>query len=497
MDDSVLPHLQSVRKVAQVSKFVSWGIACLTLWTLYSLCNLYQRGHLTELFATQLFGCAALSFLLLIREKEKSLQGVYGILFGGSLIFSMGAHTITAFIEVITFFFLILIHIPLFLKLKKPEFKRIACIFVCVLISGILILLPWASTTFLFLSKLRVSQVVNQIVLYDHIDTRKLRFSLYGESELNAQINIPLLVVFCIEILQTGYLYLGKKMSKIDGDSLLIVGFSILGFVVTSVMSVNHRVYRYLPTIFTKIQFGYRLVTYQNFWILIGLFGLMTFKSVQKMERFRSAAVGIGLGLSFLALGMFYQKTLMPFAMQRPPDLEAPSIRVSTFDGFSYDYKVVEGFSSSLLSPEQLAQTEKVTIPVLKSPNLGEIGTASFSLSRAGWVVTNVFPFPWMQLKVDERRIPSDVVVAQDIGPYSHSALMVYLDAGSHKLTAEFLPPLAFTWIKTISNVALVALLFFFVLAPPVLLIWAHRVRLPIEISVENSSSDPSSAVLS
>ncbi len=437
-------------------KTVSFFTACLVSWATYPLTNLYNRAAIPEFFATGAFVCglACLFLLLLSKSFRQRLQN--SILGGLFMALALGSHPITTLYGGL---FLTAIGCALFLPLTQDRAEERGSLLIWTLGAGLFTIIcisPWVYVTGEFIKQLPAAHM--ELTFYPNdIDTLWTRFQLFPfdkrsllrgqEAEtcyLDAQINMALLIF----LLGTGFLertaiFHAWKRARSSLKSLFFIAAA--SFALTSWMSLSPTPYRFLPESFKVGQIGYRLITYQNLSLVVGLLALVlvlpeTFRSFSE-SRGRFALLS---GCGVLALtGVMIKYTHAMAARDPAPRPDFSYVHLTK--GYLGQY---QKFLTQEIPPLGTAPGGSLQFAVDDGASFGSPLAADVTLEQSTWLKTNVVTFPWNQLMIDARAVGPDELRRD--GEY----LSILVPAGHHSVDFVFKPSTMWLWLKTISFIA-------------------------------------------
>jgi hypothetical protein len=266
---------------------------------------------------------------------------------------------------------------------------------------------------------------------------------------LDATMNVAL-AVFAI-----GLAGIALKRAETRRPAILITAVTAALTIGLIQISIAYRLASALPTFLRLTQFLYRLVSYVDLTLLCGTLALLML--VRRLPVWLVAGA-LTLSGSFLVAKLHHGAYARDERAEQAAAL-TPSRLPRQFNGFS-DYQVrllypelVPGFRGST---EKLAPARARFTP--------ELAPVPVTLKDAGWVETNVQPFPWMTFKVDGKAVaPADLRItsreALDVlsegTEYRNRLVAVPVPAGSHVLEAASTPPEGWLWGRRLSMLVL------------------------------------------
>lgn len=451
----------------KVPRYLALSVACLVIWAIYPLTNLYNRTAIAEFFATGLLVCALGGLVLLFHASSARERLLYASGSMLALAVSAGSHPITAMYA--GPFFLVLA--PLFWWLLRGEPDRRRAIVRSILpwaALSLLCVLPWVLVARQYSDHLAVralSPDVNVIAGWDDFwnrfyplprDPRVIPgapLNMAGTPYLDAQVSLSLLLMFLsIGALAIAVLREHRRLVS------LTVALALALFVIFSWLSVSRDGYQLLPKIFVMIQYVYRAVTYQNLATLLGIFlVIMTLRATRgdaateildsrvlkaiTVAALALAAIGVVIKWDHVAATTTHTGKRRAF--------ETTSLQ-SSYVRLPAQYYALTAYTTDLweaqsVPPSALGKvwTEKLKVGV--GDSFGRPLPLELEYPEARWVMTNVQAFPWNKVFVDGREVDTRVHFDQ---------LTVEVPAGKHVITAELVPSPVWRVLHTVAVVA-------------------------------------------
>ncbi len=454
-------------EAVETKLWMARGIACLVIWAVYPLTNLYNRSAITEYIATALLTCVLSSWFLLICAKpEERTRLAFG--FGLLLAMTAGVHPITALYSLPVLGLLVVaaheergrdwqFWVSLMRSLLAPAALTIT------------ILAPWIYALRSLKQYLHINDSGTLPWFYPaSIDHWSVRFcpvpydNRIGDAPLadlstpylDAQLNIPLLSLvlgwFLVVALQ-------NRTSRRGG--LRAISFGMLAFAFFTWLSLSRSSYNLLPNAARLIQIAYRAVTYSNLGLLLAAFMLLGFlkksSSNVRASGHRSNAViligcitlsGVGVLIKWSHASQTMQvdgpTKLRTTRMERRGWIELPK----QFYGVA-DYTTPSLYRSIPVNESVLVQEE--TIPIGTGEEFGLPQPRHFTALQDTWIGTNVQAFPWNDVEID------GVSVSDDQVRVDKTRLVVHVTTGEHSVSFKTSPPPVWTALRTLSFVVL------------------------------------------
>ena len=457
-----------------------WMATCLaTMVTLaiYPLTNLYSRSALPEFFAGLALSIGMICLLFLLARRGRLQKYIWSIAAALALSFVVVTHPITALyggLFLALYMLLLLVMCPRLLKENYGYWLFIAG-------SVLGVASPWIYATFTLhhdlvivtskffaLYKDSIDSIAERIFPLP-VDFRMLTYPPKGVSTpyLEAPMNGCLLVVLC------GFFLLCWRTRPAKPWRLLC--FTALGacfFLLCLVLSLSESIYAHLPSMFMIIQFGYRMVTFQNL-LLLGMFmGLALSVRTQALPT-RELKLLFAMMVP-VCLCAFTEKMLHAYTMyQWHADIgdrqeEVLSHLPESFYGY-WCYATPDAVAAPL--QENIAG--HIELPVNTGEDFGNLGVRSVKVEHAGWYRTNIQPFRWGQLYVDGAKASSQQLgyikekhhvqlpewYGQQEGIDTESPLLsVLLTPGAHEISYRFAAPHRWGQLQQLSRLMVLGL---------------------------------------
>jgi hypothetical protein len=417
------------------------GIACLVIWAIYPLTNLYNRSALTEFFATGMLTYAVCKWFQLLNASKRLEMFDAALRFGLSFTFAAGTSPITALCSVPL---LGILAVTLLTASSVPSrLQRLSFLLPAAVLS-VLVLAPWAYATHIHRHRMQISADPNAWFaglpadidwwvtrLFPlPFDIRALRDAPNRVSTpyLDAQINIPLLLML-------GFLT-WRRLRGLPRPQLfhalpwLMV--PLMYFACSLALSLSSQLFDHLPSLCKMVQFPYRLITYINLAILVAIFVLhhvVRCPAGTSKPLLPAAPVFLSCVLTLSAVGVI-EKMVHASVARMPWDHNLVELPMSMYGFWSF------------AEPGMLAPLDTAAVPTqlglfALEPDraFGEYRPRTVHLDQAGYVLTQVQLFPWNHLYVDGRAVPPEMLRSWrgtcrrvDYGP----CMAVPVPAGKH-----------------------------------------------------------------
>lgn len=442
------------------SKLLALTVAALVIWTIYPMTNIYNRGAMPEFIATGcLFSAIALWFFAITsacnNERKQSTNASVLL-----LAIAAGAHPITAVYGCV-FYCGIMALTGWLVGFKRllPALKHM----VAPALIATICLSPWVYCTKSFVRQIKVSN-------FDHVNyypltldspfARLTPFPLpsqefesnltrerVGTPNLDTQINIPMMILLLCSLV-------GLARTKELGRNKLTI--SLLAVFATSLFTIYLSVHRgsidHLGYIARSIQFAYRLVTYINLALTVGVLLPIVFHDRTKnFSVFKPALLAILL-LSMTGLAIKTQRSLATTKYIESPKIQAPMQReLLVIPPTFYGSDAYTTFTGLAPLNERSYAPQQVYVPVLGGTQFGKTGLVQIP-ENGKWIVTNIHAFAWNSICINDRRVTEPNHLA-------HNQMHLAVNAPGHTLGYKFTPdrtwkllnswalPLYFAWI--------------------------------------------------
>ena len=464
------------------SRLISLTVTALSLWTIYPLTNIFNRSALTEAYATGLLTVSFCCLILFLHENKRKHNLRYLSLLGLSITLVIGSHPITGLFGSCFLGIIFLIHI---INLKKnPEkiLKKIPLLF-GVGIFSLLILSPWLYVLFEFGENLRISTNSYVRIFPNNIDfflSRFLPFPLDlralvygfkvegGTPFLETQTNVPLGIFF----IWLAYSFSNRNIiSKNPSDKQKKPQFelfkfpevilSICLFGLTTFMSLSKIPYEYLPNFFKNIEFGYRMVYYQNLSIIFAVYSLFNASQKNliniektKFKKFLPVVITLCLSFSFIAC---LEKNMHGLAIV---GFSKPEIPKNIEQSAQLNRQYYGAYKYTVNTIPQLEENHffNVNFKIDLDSGFGKIiKPIHINLSEPKWIRTNIHAFPWNQIEVNGNPLKKELI--KQVKGESNTGLLTMdsynlafeLNAGQYKIDYRFRPTSIYIFMRNLS----------------------------------------------
>jgi hypothetical protein len=466
----------SVRKTLKrlgAAEGLSSGVACLAIWTIYPLTNLYNRSALTEFFAVGLLTCGVCFWFDLLASTNRAAAWRRALRFGLALAVAAGSHPITALLAIPL---LSLLGLALLLHRGTLDRRALLGPVAGSAVLAAVVLAPWMYAIRAFQNDLLIVHGNQDVVVFsdsiDHWQTRL--FPLPHDSRalhanpndvstpyLDAQINLPLLIL-CGALFHLAWRQGQRRGLAFATLPLLYGGLCLY-------LSLSATPYRFLPDAFRHIQFVYRQVTYVNLAILLALFMFLQVRSA--LPAFPKVRLAVSptllcFVLTLSAAGVAVKLThancqrlpsLFPMgrhslhALKTAEDRRLLTHLPASFYGLQ-DYTTPRRYP--LLSVEETARSRTVPLEVeYRGGRFGECRPATITMDAPGQVILPVGAFSWNQFLVDGVPVPEQDIRSFSNG-WTHTAIPV--PAGVHTIEYRMIPSPVWLWLHRLATVVLI-----------------------------------------
>jgi hypothetical protein len=432
-------------------------VACLVIWAIYPLTNVYCRGALGEVFASGLLTCAVCQWftLLLAEMPGERLRSALAV----GLFYSLaaGCHPITALYGLA---FLLGLAPTLLFRAGPGEVRsRCRALLPAACLTG-LVLAPWVFACLRF----RKALVITKYCLYLYPDNLDLWWSrlfplpldvrtwtapdlnLVSVPFLDAQVNVPLLLL-------AGAVVWGLLRGSVGPTArrgLWWLVLPALGAGLCLWMSLDTRPYHLLPADFQSIQFPYRMVSYFNLALLIAL--LLAVRVVGPTggtPRRSPSPTLLTLVLALAGVGVFIKLIHVP-QLAAHPRLKETDLPYTLYGHYAY----ATPFSVQQVTKKDVMDLKKVRLPLERGGSSDRYLPTVVELDRPGFVAVQIQVFPWNRFFLDGRPVPAEDMrcwhgnisrspAGWDCGPYS----VIRVPAGRHLIEHRYVPDVAWVWL--------------------------------------------------
>lgn len=387
---------------ATSDRFSGFCIATFVTWAIYPMTNLYNRGAIPEFFATGLLVCAAAIWFLVLDARDKLTRFALCNLFVLLFVISAGSHPITALYGACFMFILV----AATTWIKRANLKELIVALSVPVVLAISSLLPWVMATTRFTPQMALAASFKHVGYYyrslDSLYARMMPFPVETKSykhkliddhvmtpHLDTQINASLLLLFLACLVQV----FSKSGIKNKRSVVSIALLALLTVLMISA-SITKGTLDRLGHNFRTIQFAYRLVTYINFSMLIGI--ILCFWNNEKKLRLlgnRKALCALLL-LSFVGLSikLYHAQQAMVHCnaeLARTKDFTTALIKMPDSFYGSDAYTITNLFPE--LTPDKVAQSHNCPF----EPSSEVFGDVKPVASPTGILQTNIQQFPW------------------------------------------------------------------------------------------------------
>jgi len=431
-----------------VPPWISRGVACVVIWAIYPLTNLYNRSAISEYVATGLLTCVVATWFLLLRADQPSERKRYALGLGLLFTLAAGTHAITALYSLPV---LVLLMVAAYQEGGRDRtfWSALVRTLVRPVALSAIVLAPWLYAVRTFNRYLSINQGDGPPDFFIHSidrwrtrfspmpsDPRTLRLPLPKVSTpyLDAQINVAILVLLI------GWLVIiawrSRSSARAGFRSTLI---ALLGFASFTWLSLRPSAFAHLPSIANMVQFAYRLVTYENLALLLASFQLAaSLRRRGDRSLFEpgapAAAVlagclvlsGIGVMIKWQHATAIMNKAEVLGVRLEP--VERPDWGALNVAFYGADNYVTPALYTALTDAERAGAPE-VRIPIGSGKDFGTPQPLRVHSPTDGWIRTNVQAFPWNQLHIDGVRVTPDRLRADS------QWLAIRVPAGDHVLT--------------------------------------------------------------
>jgi hypothetical protein len=475
-------------------------VAVIVTWAIYPLTNLYTRSALTEFFAVGFLTCAILSYLNTLLRIERGMKAErYDIVAAGLFLTAAAVtHPITALYGTLLLGFLAG---TAFLFVRR-QYRRFLIVYTGVntLLIG-LVLSPWLYCVHLFKDQLPIVTGSAKAFLgwgffpksIDSIWSRlspvpiDIRSVHHGIVDiptpyLDAQVTLPLFVILIVlAFVHRDYFKLITKSGGHLDRALVWMSIFLAAFFLT--ISVHPSISTLFGGLFDILQFPYRLVTYVNLGLLVGVLVLLSSEAPLSSRDACLIIVALSVALTMSFSGVVLQlvqassiskrvergmslpikrptgatpfgeeetsaKAWLPLSKESTLNLE----QLPTTSEWHNAYSISMGFSST--TPGSFPIVYRA-FSINTKDNFGTPTPLQIYLTEQSLVVTNVTPFPWTHIFVDGVSVSNNSLVASTLtntsGIIVGTGLAVMLPPGKHVIETKFEVSLIYHFLDLIS----------------------------------------------
>lgn len=410
----------------EVTSFkVARAIACLSVWAIYPLTNLYNRGAIPELFATSLLLSGVAQGLHWIYfPKEEDRLKVFAKL---SLIFAFafGSHPITAVYGGVALLLIILVT-----ALTSPNRKAHWIFWGSLLGTVFLLISPWIYVMQTLGSKVFVASTAREITFHPELNSLWVRLIpvAYDPRSViaGAGVSAPYLdaqAPFPFFLLIVGLILVSWKTKARNHKTALMV-FSLGMTLFLLVLSVNPALWSSLPSVATVIQFPFRLIPYLTLFSVVGLFSLFSIFKVDFSKRAPQTILTIAVTLACLNV---FQKFPRARAVEQP---EAPFTLLAPGTVPKIDYTTPFQYPKS---SESKLPVKLMNFPAQNNPKI------ALELTEKSYVQTDLAAFLWNHLKLNGQLVPDNKL-------FSDPNLLLGLELEPGKYEIEYIFEVPLVW---------------------------------------------------
>lgn len=439
------------------------GIACLVIWAIYPMTNLYTRGAIPEYVATGLLTCIVASWFLLLDAKEAAARRRIALGIGLMFTLAAGTHPITALYSLPVLALLLLAAYIEHGRARAFWWNLVKALVPPVALATV-VLAPWLFALAAFQAKIKITTDSGDGPwFYDGIDEWTTRFSPIpvdtridptpianvSSPYLDAQTNVV------IAILLIGWLAIVLWRNRTIGlAALRSIAPCLVAFAFFTWISLSPDSYRHLPGLARMLQIAYRAITYQNIALLLAvlmLAGVLRRRRDASLFTGRPLAAAVLLGcLALSAAGV----GIMAVHASRIMTTDAPDTVCVTPAERHENRKLPETFygadayttrdAYTPLSPVEAERRRDERIP-MNTRVIGGTRPLRLNADLASWTATNVQAFPWNHILLDDQLVPdTELRVAG-------TDLFVLVPPGDHKITLRTTPDPTWRVLRTTS----------------------------------------------
>lgn len=493
-------HIERAAKQTGASRFVAIVVATVVSWQAYQMVNLYERSDLTEFTALACLTCSLSCLFVLCLRIAKGERDPYGSIAAGAFYgLAALAHPLTGLFGGILVAALGLSALLVLKSGKLFLFGVLSALALSCLLS------PWLYVTLQFGKVIHVADpTINAYTFHEVYIPSSLGTALAsalspitgpfdngldqsGYPTINVQISLAFLVysIVIVAVLRR----CSRPCARPEILLGTFLGLSYLVFVISLLVFCVPKCSTLFGSLFDIMQFSYRLAAYANLALMLCLlcmFGLIDQAKLRSQGRIGtvwkwaaiSALVLAATGLCSKSIVIESSSHFRPgtqgiedFLRMRHSSIRAggywfpgsPAVDAMhlnelpvTFDCAS-DYDVPSVFATNHNELNGLATFGALFRP---GTTFGEVSPVKVSLTKPTLLVTNVNPFPWNAIYLDERRLPcGELFPVPDKASLPRSpsiSLALRAEPGQHVLRYEFRPERLWLYLRGLSWLVLI-----------------------------------------
>lgn len=446
----------SVRTTARrlnAAEGLATAFACLTVWSVYALTNLYNRSALTELFAAGALVCAVCAWFDLLGAPTRGAGWRRGLRFGLLVTLAVGFHPITG-LYLLPVLAVLLAAMPA----RRAPLGRVLGPTAAAGLAAVAVLAPWVYAVRRFGKKLGIEGDSNAVVdlraWFDRWQTRlnPLPYDWRCNADappqvstpyLDAQIGLPLLIlaaaVAALAVRQT------SGRGRVAAVAFLVAPVGYAAAMLA--LSLNPAAFDHLPAVCAKVQFLYRLVAFVNLGLLlVPLFALAW------LARRQPGAPPVAVPPTLLCFVLTYAGFCVLLKLQHAVAVPGNVWPVATAPGHAGAgrwVKTAADRDALTRLPISMYGTAAYTTPGLLRPAdgppaaltplkveaFGQTPPLAVTLDRPGYIWTDALVFPWNRFAVDGQPVPTT-----DLRAHAGVFTAVPVPAGTHTVEYRFEP---------------------------------------------------------
>lgn len=413
------------------SRLISYALAITSVWSVYSLTNLYNRSAITEYFATGLM-MASIGFIFSALLEDK-LYGKLNFIWLAAIstILFLGIHPPTAFIGGIYFILLGFLLLTFWTKYRLFSVPVLTSVLLLCIILG-LCLAPWIYATLTVGPHLiqwnhpgviqffpdRSDSWIGRLspIPYDKLSNIK-PITKVSTPYLETSINFGYILIlgFLIIIaLKDLKLILESKYSFLKQTFISVIGITLIWITFISLLSTSRELASHFLFLNQFIQFAYRFVSHINAALLVLIFSvgvllklsdilLRNKKNLTVIALFCIGCAGINLYIKLAhAKSVLIIEDSKEYLLSEDRSNLAKDGRI----GLAHMYATPD--KKLLLSESEYKTAVNLNFRVSTSgPDFGAVYTSRIHLEHSSWVITNVVTFPWSKIILNNKELDS------------------------------------------------------------------------------------------
>jgi hypothetical protein len=426
---------------------VSCAAATIATWAIYPLTDLYNRAAIPEFFAITALQTGTCLWILYARDPARHARASVGA--GLLVAYGAGVHPPSALFGCLTFAVVWLASL-VWCPDRRSLLKRSLAIGAAMVV----VLAPWLYALGKFKSHLRIVKEAEFLFYLTSLDAVSTRLSLVPTvgpdakvvlcPSLDPQISVPIAAAAILLGLVALETLARDRQAR---RALAFAGVLAATTCALFALSTKPSAWKLVPKGLQAIQFPYRLVAFVNVAALATLTGVLAaFGRERSYTAGTRLVLALALGVAALGVGLKLPRCLGPGGGADAVVTDYVSPPGDWYYGLQ-DYATPDAF------PQLPGGVPKqaVSLPVGRGGDFAVVGTVTVRLATPMQIGTNVQAFPWNVLTIDGRPLPHEATFADGF------KLGAFVEAGVHVIGYEFHPDGAWSALRALSLLLLVA----------------------------------------